>query len=81
MVAAIDALGVAVKPGVVDTYASANANPPIVGTVAAPPMATGASADVVHNMPWTRDGTNIGSATSATYTLVSADTAASRSPV
>ena len=76
MVAAIDvAIGVAVKPGVVDIpYASANANPPIVGTVCSVTNGNWVGVPTSYTYQWTRNGTNIGSATSATYTLVSADT-------
>ena len=76
MVAAIDvAIGVAVKPGVVDIpYASANASPPIVGTVCSVTNGNWVGVPTSYTYAWTRNGTNISGATSATYTLVSADT-------
>lgn len=76
MVAAIDAVaGVAFAPGVVDIpYASANASPPIVGTVCSVTNGNWVGSPTGYTYQWCRDGANIGAATAATYTLVSADT-------
>jgi hypothetical protein len=69
-----DALGVIHKPGVIDVpYASANASPPIVGTVVSCTNGNWTGAPTGYTYQWTRDGTNIGAATAATNTLVSAD--------
>jgi hypothetical protein len=76
MIAAIDAVaGVASAPGLIDIpYASANASPPIVGTVCSVTNGNWVGTPTSYTYQWKRDGTNIGGATSATYTLVSADT-------
>lgn len=76
MIAAIDhVVGVASKPGLIDIpHASANASPPIVGTVCSCTQGNWDGVPTSKTYQWTRNGTNIGSATSATYTLVSADT-------
>jgi hypothetical protein len=76
MIAAIDiVLSIASKPGVVDVpYASANANPPIVGTVCSVTNGNWVGTPTSYSYQWTRNGTAIGGATAATYTLVSADT-------
>lgn len=76
MIAGIDqAVGVAFKPAVVDIpYASANASPPVVGTVCSCTNGNWVGSPTGYTYQWTRDGTNIGAATAATYTLVSADT-------
>ena len=76
MIAAIDhVVGVASKPGVIDIpHASANASPPVVGTVCSCTQGNWDGVPTSKTYQWTRDGTNIGSATAATYTLVSADT-------
>jgi hypothetical protein len=70
-----DALGVAHKPGVIDVpYASANASPPIVGTVCSVTNGNWAGVPTSYAYAWYRNGVAIGGATAATYTLVSADT-------
>jgi hypothetical protein len=68
-----DALGVVHKPGVIDVpYASANASPPIVGTVVSVTNGNWTGAPTGYAYQWKRDGTtNLG--TAANYTLVSAD--------
>ena len=68
-----DALGVAHKPGVVDTpYASANASPPIAGTVVSVTNGNWTGVPTSYAYQWKRDGTtNLG--TAASYTLISAD--------
>ena len=75
MVAAIDGvIGVLSPPGVVDVpYASANASPPVVGTVASCTTGNWVGTPTSYTYAWYRDGTAIGGATSASYTLVSAD--------
>ena len=68
-----DALGVAHKPGVIDIpYASANASPPIVGTVVTCTTGNWTGSPTGYAYQWKRDGTtNLG--TAASYTLISAD--------
>ena len=69
-----DTLGVAHAPAVIDVpYASANASPPIVGTVCSVTTGNWTGTPTSYTYQWTRDGTNIAAATAATYTLVSAD--------
>jgi hypothetical protein len=69
-----DAVGVAHAPAVIDIpYASANAKPPIVGTVCSCTTGNWTGSPTAYAYQWTRDGTNIASATAATYTLVAAD--------
>ena len=61
--------------GLIISYASANANPPIVGTVCSVTNGNWVGVPTSYTYPMDpQRGTNIGSATSATYTLVSADT-------
>lgn len=76
MIAAIDhVIGIASKPGVIDIpHASANASPPVVGTVCSCTQGNWEGVPTSKTYQWTRDGTNITGATAATYTLVSADT-------
>ena len=70
-----DALGVAHAPAVVNVpYASANASPPVVGTVVSVTQGQWTGNPTSYAYQWTRNGTNIASATSSSYTLVSADT-------
>jgi hypothetical protein len=68
-----DAVGVAHAPGLIDIpYASANASPPIVGTVVSVTNGNWTGSPTSYTYQWKRDGTtNLG--TAATYTLVSAD--------
>lgn len=68
-----DAVGVAHKPGVIDIpYASANASPPVVGTVVSATSGNWTGTPTSYAYQWKRDGTtNLG--TAANYTLVSAD--------
>ena len=68
-----DALGVVHKPAVVDLpYASANAEPPVVGTVVTCTQGNWTGAPTSYTYQWKRDGaTNLGAA--ASYTLVAAD--------
>ena len=75
MAAAIgDFEGFTEKPGLLDIpYASASASPPIVGTVASCTQGNWGGMPTSYAYQWLRDGTAIGGATSATYTLVSAD--------
>jgi hypothetical protein len=69
-----DAVGVAHAPAVIDTpYAQANAKPPVVGTVCSCTSGNWTGSPTGYAYQWTRDGTNISLATSATYTLVAAD--------
>ncbi len=69
-----DALGVVHKPGVIDIpYASANASPPIVGTVVSCTTGNWTGTPTSYTYQWTRDGATIAAATAASYTLVSAD--------
>ena len=75
MVAGIDdAIGLAHKPAIVDTpYASANASPPIVGTVCSVTNGNWVGQPTGYAYQWKRDGaTNVGTSV-ASYTLVSAD--------
>ena len=76
MIAAIDAaIAVAYPPAIVDVpYASANASPPIVGTVASCTTGNWVGTPTSYAYQWQRNGTAIGGATASTYTLVSADT-------
>jgi hypothetical protein len=76
MIAAIDGVaGVLSPPAVVDVpYASANASPPIVGTVASVTNGNWIGTPSSYAYAWYRNGVAIGGATAATYTLVSADT-------
>ena len=77
MVAAIDGVaGVLSPPGNIDVpYASANASPPVVGTVCTVTLGNWAGTPTSYTYQWTRNGTNIATgATSSSYTLVSADT-------
>jgi hypothetical protein len=75
MIAALDSVaGVVSPPGLVDVpYASANASPPIVGTLCSCTTGNWVGTPTSYAYQWTRDGTNISLATSATYTLVAAD--------
>jgi hypothetical protein len=68
-----DAVGVAHAPAVIDIpYASANAKPPIVGTVCSVTNGNWTGSPTGYAYQWKRDGTtNLG--TAATYTLVAAD--------
>lgn len=68
-----DAMGVLHKPGLIDIpHASANASPPIVGTVVSVTNGNWNGAPTGYTYQWKRDGsTNLG--TAATYTLISAD--------
>jgi hypothetical protein len=68
-----DALGVVHAPGVIDVpYASANASPPIVGTVVSVTNGNWTGAPTGYTYQWKRDGvTNLG--TAASYTLIAAD--------
>jgi hypothetical protein len=75
MIAAIDGVaGVLAPPGVVDVpYASANASPPIVGTVCSVTNGNWAGTPSSYAYQWKRDGSvNIGTSV-ATYTLVAGD--------
>ena len=74
IIAAIDdAVGVVHAPGVIDIpYASANASPPVVGTVSSVTNGNWAGSPTSYTYQWKRDGTtNLG--TLASYTLVAAD--------
>jgi hypothetical protein len=78
MIAAMDAaIGTVSKPGnTAIPYASANASPPIVGTVCSCTTGLWIGVPTSYSYQWKRDGaTNIGS-NAATYTLVSADVGA-----
>jgi hypothetical protein len=68
-----DAVGVAHAPAVINTpYASANASPPIVGTVVSVTTGNWTGSPTGYTYQWKRDGaTNLG--TSASYTLIAAD--------
>jgi hypothetical protein len=69
-----DAIGVLHKPAIIDIpYASANAKPPIVGTLCSVTNGNWTGAPTGYTYQWTRSGSNIAAATSATYTLVAAD--------
>jgi hypothetical protein len=69
-----DAVGVAHAPAPITTpYASANATPPVVGTVVSCTQGLWTGNPTGYAYQWTRDGTNIVSATAATYTLIAAD--------
>ena len=76
MIAAIDSVvAVASPPGNVDVpYASANASPPVVGTVCSCTVGNWVGTPTSYTYVWQRNGVAIGGATAATYTLVSADT-------
>jgi hypothetical protein len=76
MIAAIDGvIGVLSPPGNIDVpYASANASPPVVGTVCSVTQGNWAGTPTSYAYAWYRNGVAIGGATAATYTLVSADT-------
>jgi hypothetical protein len=68
-----DAVGVAHAPAVISIpYASANASPPIVGTVVSSTTGNWTGSPTSYTYAWKRDGANIG-ATAASYTLVAAD--------
>ena len=68
-----DAVGVPHKPGMVDIpYASANATPPVVGTVVSCTTGNWVGTPTSYTYQWKRDGTtNLG--TAANYTLIAAD--------
>jgi hypothetical protein len=68
-----DAVGVAHAPAVVNVpYASANATPPVVGTVVSCTTGQWTGSPTSYAYQWKRDGTtNLGAA--ANYTLVAAD--------
>ena len=68
-----DALGIAHVPAVIDVpFASANAKPPVVGTVCSVTNGNWTGTPSSYAYQWKRDGTtNLG--TAANYTLVSAD--------
>jgi len=68
-----DAVGVAHAPAVIDIpYASANASPPVAGTVCSVTNGNWTGTPSSYAYQWKRDGTtNLG--TAATYTLVAAD--------
>jgi hypothetical protein len=68
-----DAVGVAHAPAVIDIpYASANASPPIIGTVVSVTNGNWTGSPSSYAYQWKRDGaTNLG--TASNYTLVSAD--------
>ena len=69
-----DALGIAHAPAnVAAPYASANATPAVLGTVCTVTLGQWTGSPTGYTYVWTRDGTNIGGATAATYTLVAAD--------
>ena len=75
MIAAIDGVaGVLSPPGNIDVpYASANASPPVVGTVCSCTQGNWAGTPSSYAYQWKRDGlVNIGT-NAPTYTLVSAD--------
>jgi hypothetical protein len=75
MAAAIDGvIGVLSPPGVKDVpYVSANASPPIVGTVLTCTTGNWVGTPTSYAYQWTRDGAAIAGATASTHTLVSAD--------
>ena len=68
-----DAVGVAHAPAVIDIpYASANAKPPVVGTVCSCTTGNWTGSPTGYTYQWKRDGTtNLG--TASNYTLVSGD--------
>jgi hypothetical protein len=68
-----DAASILYKPGNIDIpYASANASPPVVGTVVTVTNGNWTGTPTGYTYQWKRDGsTNLG--TAASYTLVSAD--------
>jgi hypothetical protein len=75
IIAAIDGVaGVLFPPGNIDVpYASANASPPVVGTVCTVTVGNWAGTPSSYAYAWYRNGVVIAGATAATYTLVSAD--------
>ena len=69
-----DALGVAHAPAVVNVpYASANATPPVVGTVVSVTQGQWTGNPTSYAYAWYRSGVVISGATAASYTLVAAD--------
>ena len=75
MIAAIDGVaGVLSPPGNIDVpYASANASPPVVGTVCSVTLGNWAGTPSSYTYAWYRNGVVISGATAASYTLVAAD--------
>jgi hypothetical protein len=78
MVAVLDGIsGALSKPGLIDIpYASSNNVPPahpVVGTICSVTTGNWLGTPTSYTYQWTRDGTNIGAATAATYTLIAAD--------
>lgn len=68
------AAGAARPENVTLPFASSNATPPIVGSILSCTTGTWLNAaGATYAYQWTRNGVNIGGATAATYTIVSAD--------
>lgn len=69
-----DAVGVAHAPAVIDRpYASANASPPVVGTVVSVTTGNWTGSPTSYAYQWMRDGAAISGATATSYTLIAAD--------
>jgi len=69
-----DAVGVAHAPGVIDVpYASANASPPVVGTVVNCTNGNWTGSPTGYAYAWKRDGSTAIGTNSPNYTLIAAD--------